>query len=191
MIINPETNQPNDVSSFGMDKNQPGHQGMAARGELSHGPETNKNRDSQLMDIDSVQNTRNSTYPLSHVDTQSADKQLGPDQLGTPTWFCSFSAEDRRWPEICEAICKQQCKIQWPDTMDWITHCSTFNSNPVTACGMFEHRVLNFIYSVILSAANPIGHVSDFFYRTEFQSRGWPHTHCLLWCKNAQSLKPE
>ena len=44
MIINPETNQSNDVSSIGMHENRPGHQGMAARGELSRGPENNKNR---------------------------------------------------------------------------------------------------------------------------------------------------
>ena len=105
-------------------------------------------------------------------------------QLGTPTWFCSFSAADRRWPEICEAICKQQGR-EVPDNMDWTTHCNIINSNPVTACRMFEHRVINFIHAVILSPANPIGHVTDFFYRTEFQSRGWPHIHCLFWCENA------
>jgi len=29
-------------------------------------------------------------------------------QMGIPTWFCSFSAADKRWPEIVTAICTQQ-----------------------------------------------------------------------------------
>lgn len=31
-------------------------------------------------------------------------------QLGIPTWFCTFSAADRRWPEIVEAILQQKKK---------------------------------------------------------------------------------
>ncbi|MEW8548761.1 MAG: hypothetical protein AB2693_35120, partial [Candidatus Thiodiazotropha sp.] len=105
-------------------------------------------------------------------------------QLGVPTWFCSFSAADRRWPEILEAICLQQ-GLSVPENPDWTEYCQLISSNPVTACRMFESRVLSFISTVILSPAQPIGNVVDFFYRTEFQSRGWPHIHCLFWCKDA------
>ena len=105
-------------------------------------------------------------------------------QLGIPTWFCSFSAADRRWPEILEAICVQQ-GLPIPENPDWTEYCEIINANPVTACRMFESRVLSFISTVILSPAKPIGEVIDFFYRTEFQSRGWPHIHCLFWCKEA------
>ena len=105
-------------------------------------------------------------------------------QMDIPTWFCSFSAADRRWPEILEAICTQQ-NIPVPEDPDWTEYCQLINSNPVTACRMFENRVLAFISSVILSPAHPIGKVTDYFYRTEFQSRGWPHIHCLFWCEDA------
>ena len=98
-------------------------------------------------------------------------------QLGIPTWFCSFSAENKRWPEILTAICT-------PEDIDWSTYCNLINGNPVTACRMFQNRVLNFITELILSPAQPIGKISDFFYRTEFQSRGWPNIHCLFWCSN-------
>ncbi|KAJ8048491.1 hypothetical protein HOLleu_00830 [Holothuria leucospilota] len=50
---------------------------------------------------------------------------------------------------------------------------------------MFEHRVQAFMKDVILSPAQPIGHVIDYFYRAEFQQRGWPHIHCLFWVKDA------
>ncbi|XP_052788850.1 uncharacterized protein LOC128223618 [Mya arenaria] len=110
-------------------------------------------------------------------------------QLNIPTWFCSFSAADRRWPEIVTAICTQQGKPV-PEDLDWPTYTNIINSNPVTACRMFQNRVLAFITELILSPAQPIGQVSDFFYRTEFQSRGWPHIHCLFWCSDAPSFDP-
>ena len=108
-------------------------------------------------------------------------------QLGLPTWFCSFSAADRSWPEILEAVCLQQ-GLSVPENPDWTEYCQLINSNPVTACRVFESRVLSFIHTVILSPAHPIRNVIDFFYRTEFQSRGWPHIHCLFWCKDAPKL---
>ncbi|KAJ8034442.1 ATP-dependent DNA helicase PIF1 [Holothuria leucospilota] len=108
-------------------------------------------------------------------------------QLGIPTWFCSFSAADRRWPEIVEAILEQQHK-PIPETISWTDHCKIIASNPVTAARMFEHRVQALISHVILSPAQPIGEVVDYFYRVEFQQRGWPHIHCLFWVKNAPRI---
>ncbi len=29
-------------------------------------------------------------------------------QLGRPTWFCSFSAADMRWPELLNTLLRQQ-----------------------------------------------------------------------------------
>ena len=43
-------------------------------------------------------------------------------QLGIPTWFCSFSAADRRWPEIVKAILTLQGK-DVPDEVDWTDFC--------------------------------------------------------------------
>ena len=42
-----------------------------------------------------------------------------------------------------------------------------------------------FIHKVLKSAANPIGEITDFFYRVEFQQRGSPHIHALFWIKDA------
>ena len=111
-------------------------------------------------------------------------------QLGKPTFFMSFSAADRRWKSIVEAICLQQGETL-PSQIDWSTHCRIINSNPVTACRMFEYRVQSFITNVIKSPAHPIGKVTDYFLRTEFQSRGWPHIHCLFWVENAPQFKSD
>ena len=104
-------------------------------------------------------------------------------QLGIPTWFFSFSAADRRWPETVAAILRQQNKAV-PQNILWDDHCKVIASNPVTAV-MFQKRVKHFIRDVILSPAHPVGEIKDYFYRVEFQQRGWPHIHCLFWVKYA------
>ena len=108
-------------------------------------------------------------------------------QLGIPTWFASFSAADRRWPEIVTAILKLEGK-DVPETMDWTEHCKVINSNPVVAAAMFDKRANHLIKELIMSAAQPIGDVVDYFYRIEFQQRGWPHIHALFWVKDAPCL---
>ena len=113
-------------------------------------------------------------------------------QLGVPTFFVTFSAADRRWIEIDNAILIQQGKppmtTEEHKNMTWEQHCEHIMSNPVTAARMFEYRVQTFIKDVIMSKAKPIGEVEDYYYRTEFQQRGWPHIHMVVWVKDAPKL---
>ena len=108
-------------------------------------------------------------------------------QLGIPTWFCSFSAADRRWPEIVKAILTLQGK-DVPDEVDWTEHCQIINSNPVVAALMFDRRAHHLMTDLILADSHVIGEVTEFFYRIEFQQRGWPHIHALFWVNDAPKL---
>ena len=110
-------------------------------------------------------------------------------QLGIPTFFITFSAADRRWIEIDNSILISQGKPPMNEeqhkNMTWEQHCDIIMSNPVAAARMFQQRVNTFIKDVIMSQANPIGKVQDYYYRTEFQQRGWPHIHMVVWVENA------
>lgn len=108
-------------------------------------------------------------------------------QLGVPTFFASFSAADRRWTEIIKCICIQLGK-PFDENMDWSTYCQLINENIVTASRMFDHRVNTFLKNFLMSKANVIGEVTDYFHRVEFQARGWPHLHCLIWIKDAKEF---
>ncbi|KAI8503435.1 hypothetical protein Bbelb_184060 [Branchiostoma belcheri] len=108
-------------------------------------------------------------------------------QLGIPTWFVTFSAADLRWPEVLEAIRQDHSAVPVSD-LSWEERCDILKSNPVTAARMFDHRVQLFFKHVIKSPSQPIGEVVDTFTRTEFQQRGSPHIHCLLWVKDAPKL---
>ncbi|XP_063435689.1 uncharacterized protein LOC134716610 [Mytilus trossulus] len=106
-------------------------------------------------------------------------------QLGIPSFFASFSSADFRWKEIVETILKQQGDIRNVDSLSWDEKCKVLCSNPVTTTRMFDHRFHKFLKDVIMSGAEPIGHVIDYFYRVEFQQRGSPHTHCVFWVEDA------
>ncbi|XP_070411903.1 uncharacterized protein [Nothobranchius furzeri] len=102
-------------------------------------------------------------------------------QLGIPTWFASFSSADLRWPEFMEAFMAIENIQGNIHDMDWAQKCDLLKNNPVTAARMFDYRFRSFLKDVIMSPAQPIGKIIDYFYRVEFQQRGSCHTHCLFW----------
>ena len=53
---------------------------------------------------------------------------------------------------------------------------------------MFQHRIEMFFSEYLLSNAHPLGHITDYMIKTEFQMRGSPHAHCLLWVKDAPKI---
>lgn len=109
-------------------------------------------------------------------------------QLGIPTWFCSFSSAEYRWNDAISSLLRQRNDGRNPDELDWTAKNEILRSNPVTVARMFEHRFHIFQRDVINSPSEPIGKISDFFQRVEFQQRGSPHMHCLLWVENAPKI---
>ena len=112
-------------------------------------------------------------------------------QLGTPTWFLTLSAADMQWPEVIQSIARQYGQIFSDDevlAMSWEEKCRWLRSNPVTAARQFQHRLEVFFKDFIGSKCNPIGELQDFMIRVEFQARGSPHAHTILWIKDAPKL---
>ncbi|TKS65838.1 ATP-dependent DNA helicase PIF7 [Collichthys lucidus] len=106
-------------------------------------------------------------------------------QLGIPTWFCSFSAADMRWKNLLSSILKQAGRTDTAEQLEWADRCELLRRNSVTAARMFDFRWHCFLRDVLMSPANPIGKIKDYFYRVEFQQRGSPHVHCLFWIEDA------
>ena len=53
---------------------------------------------------------------------------------------------------------------------------------------MFQHRIEAFFSEYLLSAAHPLGHITDYVIKIEFQMIGSPHAHCLLLVKDAPKI---
>ncbi|XP_016522477.1 uncharacterized protein LOC107834962 [Poecilia formosa] len=108
--------------------------------------------------------------------------------LGKPTWFASFSSADMRWKNLLYSILKQEGRTQTLEQLQWADKCELLRRNPVTAARMFDFRWHVFVKEVLMSPANPIGKIEDYYYRVEFQQRGSPHCHCLFWISGAPVL---
>ena len=56
---------------------------------------------------------------------------------------------------------------------------------------MFQHRLQSFFSQYVLNDAHPLGHITDYVIKIEFQMRGSPHAHCLLWVKGAPKINQD
>lgn len=114
-------------------------------------------------------------------------------QLGLPKWFGSFSSADTRWNDLLRILGKLNDGKEYSDdeleNMDWHQKTKLVQKDPVTCSRFFDYRVQQFIKIVLKSDHHPIGKLTDYFYRVEFQQRGSPHIHMLMWIKDAPTYK--
>ena len=69
--------------------------------------------------------------------------------------------------------------------MTWEQKSNLIQNDPVTCARKFEHMVQLFICDVLKSSVMPIGEITDYFCRIEFQQRGSRYIHGLFWVKDA------
>ena len=115
-------------------------------------------------------------------------------QLGILTWFMTLSCADLRWPELFQIIARTQGKNLTDDqvkAMSYNERCSMLNLNPVVVAKHFQHRVETFVTEILLSKLNPIGKIIYYALRIEFQMRGSPHLHALIWTSDCPTLTSE
>ena len=114
-------------------------------------------------------------------------------QLSLPTWFMSLSAADTRWTDLLKMLAKLNDGIEYSEEelehLTWQEKTKLVQKDPVTCSRYFDHRVQEFLNTVLKSSCEPIGKLLDFFYRVEFQQRGSPHIHMLVWIENAPTLE--
>ena len=108
-------------------------------------------------------------------------------QLGVFTWFLTLSSADMKWIDIIRIIAQQHGVHLTDDdilNMPWEEKCKWLRNNPVTAARHFDYKVQQF-FRIILLKQKVLGKVTDYFIRTEFQQRGSPHVHCVIWVQDA------
>lgn len=73
--------------------------------------------------------------------------------------------------------------------MSWEQKSKLIKSDPVTCARYFDFRFQKFFAEVLCHKTHPIGIIEDYFYRIEFQQRGSPHVHMLVWIKDAPTVQ--
>ncbi|GJV25506.1 DNA helicase [Tanacetum coccineum] len=92
--------------------------------------------------------------------------------LGNPQIFITFTC-NVKWPEI------KRYMVQFPEL--------TPTDRADIVCRVFEQKVKYFLR--FLKEVKTFGYVSAVLYTIEFQKRGLPHCHTLLWIDSRNTLK--
>ena len=115
-------------------------------------------------------------------------------QLGILTWFMILSCADLRWSEFFQIIAKTQGTNMTDEQIEALSYnerCAMLNLNPVVVAKHFQHRVETFFSEVLLSNFSPIGKIVYYALSIEFQMRGSPHLHALIWTSDCSKLTTE
>ena len=112
-------------------------------------------------------------------------------QLGKPSVFLTMSANEIRWSHLLKILYKLKNESE-EDIEDPIKEFSAadrvklVNDDAVTCCIYFWKLMLTIMRLLKSTSYCPFGRfiVLDHFLRVEFQHRGSPHVHVLLWLLN-------
>ncbi|XP_054717389.1 uncharacterized protein LOC129226785 [Uloborus diversus] len=117
-------------------------------------------------------------------------------QYGLPTIFLTLSAAENRWYDLIKHLKKIHCnhdltleefnEMRVKDKNDLI------KKDPAICALYFDYKVKQ-LWKTFSCKQGPFGtlKVTHFFKRTEFQQRGSPHFHVLIWLGNAPQYKED
>jgi hypothetical protein len=114
-------------------------------------------------------------------------------QLGLPTVFLTLSAAETKWTELLVILYKikygQAVTEEYAQQLTYAQKVDLIKSDPVTCSRYFYYRINLLLKKVIFDKCGTFsksGHdVVDFYWRIEFQQRGSPHLHSIIWLKDA------
>ena len=109
-------------------------------------------------------------------------------QLGCPTFFLTLSAAETKWSELLrilkEILDGDELSTDTVLDLQWNERAQLIRRDPVTCARYFDHRSKE-LFKVLRSEVSSLGKLTDFYMRIEFQQRGSPYVHSLLWIENA------
>jgi hypothetical protein len=110
-------------------------------------------------------------------------------QLEPASLFCSFSSAETKWIHLLRILGKlidhKDYSDDELDKLTWEGKCRLIQSDPVTCARYFDYQFNTFLKDILRRELAPLGKIKDWFYRVEYQQRGSPHIHMLIWLENA------
>ena len=111
--------------------------------------------------------------------------------MDAPTAFLTLSANETGWEDLLKILYKLKNREDLDDkileAMNYVEKAKLVNEDAVT-CAIYFNKLVDSILKVLQSKTkSPFGkyRVVHYFKRIEFQHRGSPHAHILLWLDNA------
>lgn len=116
-------------------------------------------------------------------------------QLGCFTFFITLSAAETQWLELLrilkETVDKEIVDLDYVSKLDFAEKARLIRSDPITCALYFEHRFKE-VKKTWFKEDGPFAgfRIAHFYYRIEFQHRGSPHVHMMVWLTNAPQYDP-
>ncbi len=109
--------------------------------------------------------------------------------LGPPTYFVTFSCNDLHWIHMRKALLIQDNRgNEDPEKLDLNSVQKLIEKYPVVVSRCFMLRVRALLKLIQQNHTIFGGKVTDYWWRIEFQDRGSPHLHMVVWIKNHPSF---
>ena len=112
-------------------------------------------------------------------------------QNGCPSIFLTLSCAEFDWPEllkeICETVYRRKVSNEEIESLSKAEKNKLLSENVVQTSLHFHKRIEKMFLLMkddFFDGPNKKYHVNSYFYRVEFQQRGSPHIHSLLWLKD-------
>lgn len=99
--------------------------------------------------------------------------------VGPPTLFVTLSTNDLHWPELGMML----NDLSYDDAVKEGSFFNSMRSDPLLTATHFQRRFDALLKYVINGPKKPLGKITDYFARVEFQNRGSPHMHIFFWVK--------
>ena len=107
--------------------------------------------------------------------------------------LCSFSSAETQWIHLLQILGQLVDHKEYTDdeleNLNWEEKCRLIQTDPVTCARHFDYQVNQFLTNFLFSSAEPLGTISDRFYRVEYQQSGSPHIHMLIWLDGAPEFQ--
>ncbi len=71
------------------------------------------------------------------------------------------------------------------ENLNWDEKCRLIQSDTVTCARHFDYQFNTFLKKILITNIAPLGKIKDWFYRVEYQQRGSPHIHMMIWLEGA------
>jgi len=101
-----------------------------------------------------------------------------------PTIFMTLSAANAFWVDFMASALPNMSDEDIA-TMTKSQRNDVLAENPDLAVSHFHYRWMALWDEILNGESKPLGEIEDYFWRIEFQARGSPHVHMMLWIKDA------
>ena len=116
-------------------------------------------------------------------------------QHGCPSIFLTLSCAEFDWPEllkeIVETVERRKVTKEYVENLPINTKNKLISENVVQSTVHFQKRIdklFSLMKNDFFKGSSKKYQVSSYFYRVEFQQRGAPHIHSLLWMKDQDGI---